>query len=152
MTAFLGSASWRFNRNARCRLLLLVSARSDSGFIGAFILIAGFIDAADRVYTAPLPLTRLPGEFCQKFADSNVKMSVRAKPVNSLLSQREACPRAKPFFRHGAGIATKKHLGGYAIGNKATNFTHLLLYELVASGAKTKVMRCDANFHDCCVA
>jgi hypothetical protein len=113
---------------------------------------AGFIDTAHRVYAAPHLLTRLPGELCQKFADSKVKMSVCTKPVNLPLSQREACPRAKPFPLHGAGIATKTDLGGYAIGNKATNGTHLLLYELVASGAKTEVMRCDANLHDCCVA
>jgi hypothetical protein len=68
------------------------------------------------------------------------------------LQQRKACPRAKPLPRHGAGVTTKEDLGGHAIANKATNDTHLLLYELLESGAKTEVMRCDANFHDRCVA
>src|SRR6266550_9286154 len=113
---------------------------------------AGFIDTAHRVYTAPLPLTRLAGELCDKFADGNVQMSVCVKTVNFPLQQRKACPRAKPLPRHGTGVTTKEDLGGHAIANKATNDTHLLLYELLESGAKTEVMRCDANLHDCCVA
>ena len=111
-----------------------------------------FIDTAHRVYTAPFPLTRLAGQLCDKFADSNVELSVCAKAENFPLRQRKACPRAKPLPRHGAGVTTKEDLGGHGIANKATNDTHLLLYELLESGAKTEFMRCGANLHDRCVA
>lgn len=113
---------------------------------------AGFIDTTHRVYTVPLPLTRLPNELCDKFADSNVQMSVRLKTVNFPPRQRKASPCAKPLPRHGAGVTTKEELRGCAIANKATNDTHLLLYELPESGAKTEVTRCNANVHNCCVA
>jgi len=81
-TAFLESANRRFDCNARCRLLLLVNIRFERGLIRTSTLMAGFIETAHRVYTAPLPLTRLPGELCDKFADSNIQMSVCVKTVN----------------------------------------------------------------------
>jgi hypothetical protein len=99
---------------------------------------ARLIDTAHRVYTAPLPLTRLPGELSDKLADSNVQMSVCVKAVNFPPRQRKACPCAKPLLRHGAGVTMKEELRGRAIANKATNDTHLLLYELPESGAKSE--------------
>jgi hypothetical protein len=152
-TASLGSANRRFDCNARCRLLLLVNIRLERGLIGDLhSVVAGLIDTAHRVYTAPLPLARLPGKLSDKLADSNAQMSVCVKAVNFPLRQRKPCPRAKPPPRHGACVTTQEDLGEHAIASKATNDTHLLLYKFARSGAKAKVMRCDANLHDCCVA
>jgi hypothetical protein len=93
-----------------------------------------FLGTAHRVYTPPLPRTRLAGQLCDKFADSNVQLSVCAKAENFPLRQRKACPCTKPLPRHGAGVTTKEDLGGHGIANKATSDAHLLLYELLESG------------------
>jgi hypothetical protein len=87
----------------------------------------------------------MTGELCDKFADSTVQLGVRTKAREFRPRERKACPRAKPFPLHDAGVTTKEDLGGHVIANKATNDTHRLFYELPASRAKTEVLRCDAK-------